>query len=745
MSGQYATPRSRLARSVVQYLEESRIYPYATLKGVDSEGAYDVLDIELELELEQRRKVPIHSHEPIQIIFMASDDSWAPRVLSRREDFPVGMVHTNLDRDVDGGLCLCIWEEGWTDLAISLTGQVLIERIRAWFASMSTGTIHDAEQFLEPLIRTSSNTLIIPSGELYGPWHIGVAFEHAGRITLSMTKEKPAEPGRANEKGFAIYAPRLPGQVHRGLGQTPYDLAALQRLCLEMGFDLVDGLANWLLEAPQREQARSRLPLLILTVPKRRVAEGPDEEQEVWCYTLAGTMAELGERLDVTITDDKTGLTTEKLFGVPAQADLLAIQLDPWRVVQRLNRSAARYFSGTSRTDDAPLLAIGAGAIGSNVSMIATRSGLGPWVVVDGDLTMPHNTVRQVQRNMAVGFPKAAIHQIELDSVFDEGGNTAISVDVFKPGDDAARLELALRNSAIAVDFSASPAVLGWLADQPVARAVSAFFGPDGSDLVILAENSSRQIRLDEIEAQYFWAVATEESLKGHLAAARMDRIRYANACQDLSRPLPPWQLHTLCGLAAGRLAQVLDEKDASFKIWRLNPDSGAVEAVCLPVHSVSRFTSVEMQVTVSDDVVRIMRDLRQQAGANETGGVLLGTYDNVRNTAHIVAALPAPPDSKQTPTYFIRGIKDLKPRIERLSEASAGRLQYIGEWHSHTGRVPARPSNDDEVVFTHLKNYIGPAGSPYVVAICGESDSWIRMEWQERGILEGVIAHGHE
>lgn len=745
MSGQYETPRSRLARSVVQYLEESRIFPYAVLKGVRCDGAHDVLDIELEIELDQRRKVPIRSREPIQIIFMASDDSWAPRVVSRREDFPVGMVHTNLDRDVDGGLSLCIWEEGWSDLATSLTGQTLIERIRAWFASMSTGIIHDAEQFLEPLIRISSNTLIIPSGELYGPWHIGFAYEHEGRTTLSMTKDKPAEPGRGKEKSFAIYAPRLPGQVHRGLAQTPYDLAALQRLCLATGFDLVSGLAHWLLEAPQREQARSRLPLLILTVPKRRVADGPEEELEVWCYTLAGTIAELGERLDVTITDEKTGLTAEKLFGAPDKVDLLAIRLDPWRVVRRLNRSTARYFSGTSRTADTPLLAIGAGTIGSNVSMIATRSGLGPWVVVDGDLTMPHNTVRQVQRNAAIGFPKADVHQLDLDAVFEEGGNAAISVDVFNPGGDAARLELALRNSAVAVDFSASPAVLGWLADQPVVRAVSAFFGPDGCDLVVLAENSSREIRLDEIEAQYFWAVATEDSLKGHLAAARMDRIRYANACQDLSRPLPPWQLHTLCGLAAGRLAQVLDEKGASFKVWRLNPDSGAVESVCLPVHPASRFTSVEMQVTVSDDAVRIMRELRQKVGANETGGVLLGTYDLVRNTAHVVAALPAPPDSKQTPTYFIRGIKDLKPRIERLAEASAGRLQYIGEWHSHTGRVPARPSNDDEVVFAHLKDYIGPAGAPYFMAICGERDSWVRAGWQERGILEGVIAHGHE
>ncbi len=95
-------------------------------------------------------------------------------------------------------------------------------------------------------------------------------------------------------------------------------------------------------------------------------------------------------------------------------------------------------------------------------------------------------------------------------------------------------------------------------------------------------------------------------------------------------------------------------------------------------MHLAFRFTSVEMQVTVTDDAVRTMRELRQQAGVNEIGGVLLGIYDIVRNIAHVVAAVPALSDSKQTLTYFIRGIKDLKPRIERLAEASAERCNTL-------------------------------------------------------------------
>ncbi|MNC27481.1 hypothetical protein D3C75_756530 [compost metagenome] len=262
---------------------------------------------------------------------------------------------------------------------------------------------------------------------------------------------------------------------------------------------------------------------------------------------------------------------------------------------------------------------------------------------------------------------------------------------------------------------------------------------------MVLAEGKARDTKIDEIEAQYFWAVATDAHISGHLAAARLDRIRYANACQDLSRPLPPWQLQTLCGLAAGQLAQLIEDEGASFKVWRLQAETGAVQAVSIPVQPVSRLGTGSMRVTVTVEAVRTMRELRRQSGRNETGGVLIGTFDLVRNVLHLVAALPAPPDSKQAPTYFIRGIKDLKPRIEALADGSAGRLHYIGEWHSHPGDVAARPSDDDEKVFAHLDTHLGPLGSPYVMFICGERDSWLRAGWNERGVVEGVVKYERE
>lgn len=731
------TPRSRLAKSVVQYLEKSVNYTFAKIVAYRRDDGMDILCIDLEIEVVQRRKIQILPYEPISIIFMTNDDSMAPAVMSRREDFPVGHVHTNLHREIDG-LCLCIWEESWTDLSSTLTGQELIERIRSWFSNMADGTLHDPEQPLEPLIPSTSNTLVLPANDVTGPWHIAYANKVGQQVALIMSRE-PAQSGNVAME-FAVFHEQMPPQVHRALASTPRNLKDLQSLCLEFKYDLVMNIGTWLKLQEQMNGATKRSALLIIEIPMQREIDSEFESVEVWAFTVGGKIAELGERLGATLTEKEH--TTINVLGAMGIPNLGAIPLDRWRIVHRLDRHLARKFAGVQVAHDVNFLGIGAGAIGSNVAMIATRSGIGPWTIIDDDILLPHNTVRQVQLNNGVGFSKSQVLAIELDKVFSDVGNRGIVANLLFPGEEIDNINSALQQARLAVDFSASPAVVGWLADQLLAPTASFFFGPDGCDLVLMSEGTERTVSLDEIEAQYFLSVACNPLLKGHFDAARSDKIRYANACQDLSRPLPPWQVTTLCGLAAGRLPEIIESKHASACVWRLDAASGTISSVPLAVYKTHRLSSEAMRLTVSHEVINTMRKLRASADGDETGGVLVGTFDLTRNIIHIVLALPAPIDSSQSPTYFIRGVRHLKPVIEQLANSAAGRLHYIGEWHSHPDNVAARPSPDDELVYAHLNKHLNPAGSPYVMAICGQKDLWLRAGWQERGILEGAVEH---
>lgn len=736
-STEEVAPRSQRTRDLIFYLTESADPTFAKLEKVDCSGAFDTLDIVVEPQLSQVREVPIEIEEPIRIHFWADDDH-PPSIYSRRDNFPLDLVHTNYETGNDGR-CLCVWEENWADLKRGLTAQKLVERIRDWLARTARGELHQEGQPLEPLIPSTADTLILPAGTPPATCHLQHWFEEGGRYTVVLGAQQPKDNPLTP---FVFFERTVAPQVHGALHEYPRTLEQLHAILQPMGEDIVTTLGDWI-ASPDQTTGENKKVVLLITVPKKSKAAGDVEVWESWAFTPHLELHELGEQLGRTArTPDGTlGL----VMGGGNPPDLAAIKLVGWRVVQRLDRRSVRLYAGNPAEHECALVGIGAGAIGSNVMANAARAGIGSWTVIDDDVLLPHNLVRQAQTDQMLGWAKATTEHALLDQIFNDGGSSSIVANVLRPGDQLQAIEQALTGADLVIDFSASPAVLAYLAGfDSVKRAASFFFNPDGTDLVVLAEDSARAIRLDEIEAQYFLAAGTEPFLASHLGAARVDMLRYANACQDFTRPLPPWQVQTLSGIAAGHLVSLLaDHGKASAQLWRLSPVTGCVVPVRLNLASVSRYKFDGFSVTVSQAAVETMRALRQAADPDETGGVLLGSFDLSRSVLHVLAALPAPPDSRQSPTYFIRGAKELKPLVDAINCRSVGTIGYVGEWHSHPNGAKARPSDDDEEVFAHLKDNLDATGAPYVMSICGDEETWLRVGWHSHVLGEATVTHG--
>lgn len=730
-------PRSPRAQALVTYVLNSIDATFAHINAVSTDGDRDIVDITVEPQLPQDRVVAITYAEPIRLVFKVADDR-APSVLSLRDDFPVGLVHTNFEQGVNGRF-LCIWEENWQDLRRTLTPQMLVERIRNWFTRTATGELHQAGQALEPLIPVASDTLIIPAGPPPAIWHPIAASKRNGIYTV-VVDSKPA-PGDKDSLRFPLFAHTIQPVVHGALRGRPEHLKALCDLVESMGIDLRRALGDWL-SADEQLQENDRSPLILITVPKRRDDVAEVEAWENWAFMPTISLGDLGERLGRTCRDK--GANRSTILILPEDPKPLEdVLLIGWRVVQRLDRATARVYAGNKAASDRKLVAIGAGAIGSNVIVDTMRAGVGTWTIIDNDVLLPHNTVRQAQVDCMVGDPKATSAEFMANQVLAEEGCKSIVANILDPGQEAEAVSDALANGDLVVDFSASPSVLGRIADAgSIARAASMFFNPDGNDLVVLVEGAGRSPRLDEIEAQYFLALAVHPQFRGHLSSARLDFIRYANACQDLSRPLPPWQVHTLCGIASGKLLVFLESAECMAHIWHLDVESGGVSPLRVQLENVHRCQFDGWRVTVTDGVLEQIREFRHASMPNETGGILIGSFDVARGVLHILAALPAPEDSQQAPTFFIRGSRDLKPRVDKWSARSAGVLHYVGEWHSHPDDSAARPSPDDEVVFEHLHAHLDSTGSPYVMMICGRDETWLRAGWQPYGCKEATVAH---
>ena len=81
------------------------------------------------------------------------------------------------------------------------------------------------------------------------------------------------------------------------------------------------------------------------------------------------------------------------------------------------------------------------------------------------------------------------------------------------------------------------------------------------------------------------------------------------------------------------------------------------------------------------------------RAMPDETGGILMGSYNDALDCAMVKTASQSPDDSRSGRTWFQRGTRGLQAWIDRLW--STRKSYYLGEWHSHPAGRP-EPSPDD-------------------------------------------------
>jgi integrative and conjugative element protein (TIGR02256 family) len=112
--------------------------------------------------------------------------------------------------------------------------------------------------------------------------------------------------------------------------------------------------------------------------------------------------------------------------------------------------------------------------------------------------------------------------------------------------------------------------------------------------------------------------------------------------------------------------------------------------------------------------IIAAMRAESEQGLPNETGGVLVGHVDAAGCT-FITAVVGPGPRALRTRTRFRRDGDYAQAEVDRLHNESAGRDDYVGEWHSHP--VSAGPSGLDRDSMEWIggnKRYL--RGQPFLV-----------------------------
>lgn len=105
-----------------------------------------------------------------------------------------------------------------------------------------------------------------------------------------------------------------------------------------------------------------------------------------------------------------------------------------------------------------------------------------------------------------------------------------------------------------------------------------------------------------------------------------------------------------------------------------------------------------------------------------EAGGVIVGTQ-SIDGMSYEVTDVTLPGKcDKRRRFLFVRGKSSANRLIGRLWRQSAGKKNYLGEWHTHDEQQP-RPSNLDRQALKHLaEDGSAPFGRVFLI-IFGNSD----------------------
>ncbi|MDB5620422.1 ThiF family adenylyltransferase [Tardiphaga sp.] len=354
-----------------------------------------------------------------------------------------------------------------------------------------------------------------------------------------------------------------------------------------------------------------------------------------------------------------------------------------------------------------PWTLIGCGSLGSKLAVYLARSGRGPAAVIDDGSMQPHNFARYgtlPSENKVESFwsiPKAyyladalaplkqPIVPHDVDIVAHAFGEKSIA-------------SLVAPNSFVVVNTTGSASVREALAMAGVAanrpRSIEACMLGIGSVGLMAVEGPGANPSATDLMCEAYRLIHADQGLRREVFNTHAEAIAIGQGCSAMTMPLSDGRLSSFAAPMSEHIRRLQREglKDLGEILL------GSLASDGLDLHW--QRTEIRPRIIVGDgngSVVRlspevdetIRREIAARPGS-ETGGIIVGRYSDVADVFHVVAAMPAPPDSKFSRDEFVLGTEGLRPMLEDLIEGSGGALYALGTWHNHL--VPSGPSGTD-------------------------------------------------
>lgn len=716
------------AQQIVRAIENLPFYSLIEIRKIDELTSAEIIVFDAEVEIGQRVHHDIRGIERIAAVF-TSEDNATPEVLALREDFPQ-VPHLNPGL-FEMPRSLCLFEERYAELKLSWTPTYFLESIRKWLALTARGELHQEDQPLELLLLGVTRKLIIPN-DLFikkGSSEFEILIIRRavyGKNDFTLIAERKAEiQKRQKEIEFISIQFQGEPQTHGILSWAPSNLFDLHNFLERANIDLLSDLRNILLTMFETGKSNCENLLdaeliLIVNLPKRRHENDDTESTDIWAFWLQKSVKEIGVEIGIwDITDGKIGAL------VPQDKNKNGNNVDTGLLnpILTFSREIASIASGITKLERKNIVLIGTGALGSQFFLNLVRMGYGNWTLIDEDCLLPHNLARHALGGYHVGYSKAERLSLEANMMIkDQNIADAIVADVLNPTYSLDELESIYEKADVIIDASTSLAVARYLTHDIgcSARRISVFLNPSGTDVIILAEDKDRMATLDALEMQYYRHLINEPEFIDHLQ--RDDGlIRYARSCRDVSNIIPQDLVALHAAICSRGIRNILSNDSGCISIWKADINDLSVRSYNVSVSNPSKLKIDGWTLYFDDEVLNKVFEAREVRLPNETGGILIGSYDVQRRIVYVIDTILSPPDSKEYPNAYIRGCKGLKERVDEIQQVTLEMLKYVGEWHSHPKGHNTKPSSDDMKLFNWLDEHFSIDGLPPLMLIVGD------------------------
>jgi integrative and conjugative element protein (TIGR02256 family) len=522
---------------------------------------------------------------------------------------------------------------------------------------------------------------------------------------------------------------------------------------------------------------------VLVGTPSRRV-EGDRRLAHLAAWKLDALSARVtdlfSQILDLHATEAKAELEGEvhdlafELFDSSSIAWMRVMETRPEVTQRRDQNTPASWLAGRR------VLVLGSGALGAPVSEFCVRAGVKELTVADHAVVNPGILVRQPYTDGDIGLGKAGALANRLSTIRPDLDVTPspgnVRAEFFAPDQDLSTYDLVIDATADASvrstielarrNATVRPPLITIVIGHDADRGLVTTNLPEATGA---AADTFRKVSLLTASKAAAWVDVGDDLFP---ATPRTELFFPEPGCSSPTFVGSAAQTTALAGMMLHEALMVLrsadlgslgttGEEQVSFaSAVRMGAAATlGTSRVSWPADLVQTDESGQFEVRVSGEALaearaEVRRGARVRAPEIETGGMLLGAFDDATGIVYVDKLTGPPPDSYLSATYFHHGVEGTQERVDAEVKRTASTSGFVGFWHSHpSGRADPSPTDEQG-----MASIVAPDGTTRraLMMIVGGSDTLWRG-WRDGGgsarpdvylrvvpRSDGPVLHGH-